>query len=224
MILAYILGAVSKLTRLSPSTVDIGISTDTFVPRSLHSFVSSSLRPSLPRSSLVPYIPSSLRLFVPLSLVRPSFPTFLRLFVSSSLRPSLPRSSLVPCTPSSLRLFAPLSLVRPSCPTFLRLVVSSSLSPSFVPRSLHSFVPFQVSGCVLWAGAKCALMTGSTSRSQTTGPVVCTGITATKTTRRVLRGQQRTTTATCLVSTRGRYFRKWFLITYFFILYGSVQS
>jgi hypothetical protein len=77
VILAYILGAVSKLTRLSPSTVDIGISTDTFVPRSLHSFVSSSLRPSLPRSSLVPYIPSSLRLFVPLSLVRPSFPTFL---------------------------------------------------------------------------------------------------------------------------------------------------
>ena len=157
MILAYILGAMSRLTRLSPSTVDIGISTDTFVP--------SSLRPSLPRSSLVPYIPSSLRLFV-----------------------------------------------------------SSSLSPSFVPRSLHSFVPFQVSGCVLWGGAKCALTTGSTSHSQTTGPVVCTGITATKTTRRVLRGQQRTTTATCLVSTRGRYFRKWFLITYFFILYGSVQS
>ena len=137
---------------------------------------------------------------------------------------ALTPSSLVPYIPSSLHLFVPLSLVRPSFPTFLRPFVSSSLSPSFVPRSLHSFVPFQVSGCVLWAGAKCALMTGSTSRSQTTGPVVCTGITATKTTRRVLRGQQRTTTATCLVSTRGRYFRKWFLITYFFILYGSVQS
>ena len=119
MILAYILGAVSKLTRLSPSTVDIGISTDTFVPRSLHSFVSSSLRPSLPRSSLVPYIPSSLRLFVPLSLVRPSFPTFLRLFVPSSLSPSFVPRSLHSFVSSSLRLFVPLSLVRPSFPTFL---------------------------------------------------------------------------------------------------------
>ena len=98
-------------------------------------------------------------------------------------------------------------------PSSLRLFISSSLSPSFVPRSLHSFVPFQVSGCVLWGGAKCVLMTGSTSRSQTTGPVVCTGITATKTTRRVLRGQQRMTTATCLVSTRGRYFRK--MVSYY---------